>query len=98
MVLNGETSRGDTTWADRTATRLLSAHRKRNGGKKDAARRVVFRAAESGKASNAKRDGPLNCTGRESERKLTCAMKRDAEDGGEERRREGSTLLVRALK
>lgn len=49
MVLNGETARGDTTWADRTATQLLSARRKRNGGD------VVFRAAESGKASNAKR-------------------------------------------
>lgn len=45
MELNGEIARGYTTWADRTASRLLDA-RIVNGtkGKKDTARRRLSRS------------------------------------------------------
>jgi len=95
MVLNEETAQGDT-WANRTATQLLSARHKRNGRKKDAARHVVFRATESDKASNAK---PLNCTGVRVQPTVQRRERRRQEAGGEGgKRRMVNSLLVHALK
>lgn len=82
MVLNGETARGDTTWADRTATRLLSA-RERNGGKERRDETSCFAQWKAVKRAT-RGDGPTKLYGCEGKRKPTVRQRgtRRARDGG----------------